>query len=455
MSFHIDLKSFINIFEVSWNQLSKEQKLGFLHCQSGSEGISERRQIFRQFKDCIIRKHMPLIIHEYFHFWQGFSYPFLYLIECATHDFYKEKINSIRNCKKKMVPSLGDYKVYTSEIPFSFITKEYTPIKTNSGDIKWEVITQDIKESYKLSLSNLKLIEGAASLYQYKTFAIHKEYDSGNPKRFSLWVAQNSSYTDAYEYMVQQLGEEFTFFAFIPLITAVFHTDQPLLSFIYAISNFSEENQEKKKEFIDKGVIEFFEFLLNNFEHRLEHLSINNGVVNYAVSDLPKYISPQFQLSIDVYHPVLTPYRNNWISKIFKDNNIEYIFLDVFSEEHLADLINVFRPPISNYIIKNSPIIDKVISGIVYDPDTHMRDNVELLLAYHSLYNFIDSLYSIPSNIMTTKACPWINCHFFKTGLCKGHLNPPSTSEKPEIECSFPQLIKGVKINLENFLNQN
>ena len=97
MSFHIDLKSFINIFEIPWNQLSKEQKLDFLHSQSGREGISERKRIFRQFKNYIIRKHLPLIIHEYFHFWQGFSYPFLYLIECATHGFYIEKIISIRN----------------------------------------------------------------------------------------------------------------------------------------------------------------------------------------------------------------------------------------------------------------------------------------------------------------------------------------------------------------------
>ena len=315
-------------------------------------------------------------------------------------------------------------------------------------------MTQDKKKSYQLSLSNLKLIEDAASLYQYKTYAIHREHDSGKPKGYSLWVAQNSSYTDAYEYMVQQLGEEFTFFAFIPLIAAVFHTDQPLLSFIYAISNFSEENKETKKGFIDKGEIDFFEFLLNNFEQRLEHLSINNGVVNYAVSKFPKYISPKFQRSIDTNHPVLTPYRNNWISHIIKDNNKEYIFLDVFSEEHLADLINVYRPPISAFIIKNSPIKDKVISGIIYEPNTHTRDDVKFLLVYHSVYNLMDSLYSTHKNITTNKACPWINCHIFKTGLCKGHLDVPSTSKKPEIECSFPQLIKEVKINLDNYLNQ-
>jgi hypothetical protein len=81
-------------------------------------------------------------------------------------------------------------------------------------------------------LSPIDLLETSASIAEFQ--ASTQMSQCADPKSFSRWSKRNPAYLDPYRFLAAMFGdEELALRCFNPLVEAAFHTNQPLLCFLF------------------------------------------------------------------------------------------------------------------------------------------------------------------------------------------------------------------------------
>jgi len=425
MGFHINPRSYVLMYDVPPERISLAQRSQLLSI----EQLKQRREEYKKIATDIIAEDEPLAYHELYHFWQGISWPYLFIFSSELWEFYRERRKQIKSMNDPISWPLGNEglrspwaKLYsTARISFKPPNGlNFEPVESDDG---------------KRTLSNWRLLEGAASLFQYKVSA----KGLGSPEGFVKWTDEHHAYLNAYNLMSDVLGEEFAFRGLVPLIAASFHTTEPINTFTFYLLELQKYDLDELLELQDS---QLFETILKLIQKEIPRAT-NNHRDRISVGGgetIPRFLSQQIATDGPYIHPLLKPYRDRWRLLVEKEPELESLFVDPLQRGRQKLLMHEFRPPVSVFLLGDAPDMSLPPACAIFD-ESFGRQQGEVVLAFHSLLTTIDKIFDLPAPSVR-RACPWQTCRYYETNLCEGHLNPPPVSSQAESNCSFPVLLR-------------
>jgi hypothetical protein len=363
-----------------------------------------------------IRRRRALWTHEIVHFWQCLWLPYLYYHTTYAWHSLSAQFSALRERRQ----------------PFDWRAEPMPPV----GEV-WEGISRD--RTYRNSagkvsppLSPLRLMENAASLFQYEVFLGIDTPPSADG--YDEWATSNPAYLDAYDFVADLLGRYAAFHLLPSLIAAAFHTTAPVRTFLRLATTMSSA---VARRLAPQSRSSIRAILINMLAQYYNFLSFEPGSA-YDPSQVYLLRQGRFDPSIE-HHPIFSQYRKLWFEDIVADPELAGLFIEfpwgvyVYRTAHWRRLINHYRPPVILVLNSAAP-------SVLVTPGPLRPGQVRELLDHHASFRAFDILRGGKA-AARHPTCRCTNCRFWPTGLCQGVLDPPDPGPAPEERCWFPSLL--------------
>jgi hypothetical protein len=415
MASHIDLRTFVVTIDPRvWDP--DQRDLGIVEgtvnpiekVPPGAEGIETRQR-------------RALWTHEIVHFWQCLWLPYLYLH--ATYAWHSISEQSLTLQERRQ--------------PFDWRIEPLPPI-----DDVWDGISKDRSYRNKAGkvsppLSPWRMMENAASLFQYEVFAgIDK---NPSPEDYEEWAIDNPAYLDVYDFLVDLLGQDIAFQLMPSLIAAAFHTTAPVRTFLRLAGTMSTSTARRlSREWRGNARA----ILINTLAQ--EHSRLSFGP-EFEYDPSMVYLLPQGRFDERIQHPILASYRRLWFEDVAVSPELAGLFLEfpkgiyTYQVERWRRLIRRFRPPVIIILNSDTATSETMTSTLLVRPGPLSQAQVRDLLEHHASLRAFDILRG--AAVTKHPVCKCTNCRFWATGLCQGVLDPPAPGPTPEERCWFPSVL--------------
>ena len=426
-------------------------------------GQEQRDSLDGELYQAVLHRFGSLTLHEIYHFWQHACLPTLYLhsvtkrteylalwdklrwtrqiawedsplaYRSPTSEWFDQEVDVLHaRPSASEPPTVDELNPGPTASTAAFIEYGTTLIKGEGLGRAAEVeLSPPTGDRFARTISAWELMESATSLFEYRATAAN----GGTPDGYETWTLSRPAYRDSYDVAAAAWGREAAFKTFAAVAAAAFHTTAPLVTF-WLMLRCSAPLAGRLAEIPDElslGV------LLNVLARTHPHLEFPLG--SWPPELPPRYV-PVLDMAAAGFHPVIKPSRAAAVRRLssrLPEQQLMYLFITAHQAKSRFTLLEILMPPLAQMLLGEAAESGHFETYGVIDPNypypLARQANQE-----HTIYDLVDTLAGRPQR--HPHLCPWTQCRFHKSGLCRGNTCPPVSGRDPESDCWLPEFLK-------------
>lgn len=415
------------------------------------------------------------VAHEQYHFLQHVWLPYLYVYGAAVWRAYTRqweqlaaidttfdwrahplssndpwaslssalRIQDIRSLPEPPRPALAIDEIYTMP-DFRTRFDEYLKYQGVHSEW-WRYFNQSVQrqpaqpQDPLRTLSPWELMEGAASHFEYRQAApeFSPAVPEGDAVGFERWSVEVGGYRNVYDLFLEFMDPDLAFKLLPMIITAAFHTTNP----VAYVDNFLQTSTVwPHRRFAELPGRAVYSVIMQGLDfERSFRFDEPDWILNSGHERDEPQLIPDDQLDEAPWaHPLLKQFRGRRRKILDTDPGISDFPALPFYRDRLKYL-GAFLPPITMYLVDDEPEAGSWALVPVVDQTVVSSDLLQEILVHHAAFDALDELAGRLSS--QPHMCPWVNCRFHQTRLCRGNFNTPATARMPELDCWFPDYL--------------
>jgi hypothetical protein len=392
-------------------------------------------QLSRDAATELARRRRGLWVHEFVHFWQALSLPYLYVQAVYTWLLAREQWQVVAD--RRAAFDWRQEPVALGADPWAELSKRVRARAEPGGGVRLGIY-QSLDEEFGVpALSPWQMMEGAASVFEYELFRQGERAPSAED--YLTWTLEHSAYLEVYDLVADVWGPEAAYELLPAVVAAAFHTINPVLVLVRLLDTLPPAAVEGLQRSGRKHALRSL----------LDALAATHEPVDFERDDALepdeiRLLRPRELDAQRAHHPVLGPFRRRWLADDFaRDSDALTLFLEFPAGEHeyqltrWTRLVKDFCPPViclaQRTQIGGNRYLRRFTPGPL-DPGV-----IKTMLIHHAWFETMDVLAGVPSG--APHPCLNTTCRFHPTALCRGNFNPPLPVSDPERWCWFPDFL--------------
>lgn len=492
MTFYLDLRSFIVIFNESdgrrlrpapdrdpaqidpWTgqPLTPAQQaqldLVFIRNEASASfelDQQQRERLHRELYQAVLHNYGSLTLHELYHFWQHACLPCLYLHAVTKRSEYLAQWNKLR-WSRTMIDWQDSPLAYRSptsewfeqEVEVLNVQPSPSPPLTadelgassrdwNSGALieygtalvegdglgraAQVELSGPTGHSFPHTISAWELMESATSLFEYRAGAAN----GGTPDGYERWSLSHPAYRDSYDVAAAAWGREAAFDTFAAVVAAAFHTTAPLIAFwliLRCLAPLARRLGEIPVE-LSLGVL-------------LHVLARTHPRLEFPLDLWPPELPPRYVSVLDMaaagFHPVIKESRAAALRRLpasLPEQKLMHLFVTAHQAKSRSTLLQILMPPLAQMLLGDAAASGHFENCGAIDA-SYPRPLARQAHQEHTIYDLLDTLAGQAQR--HPHFCPWTQCRYHKSGLCRGNTRPPVSGRDPESDCWLPEFLE-------------